>query len=261
MTIENAPEPVIADRATFETELAELRLREKAHTKAGDALAAARRRLPVVEVDPATPLIGANGPVPLIDTFEGRQQLITYYFMWYPGRSAADQCEGCTWNNTQLDELSYVHSRDITYAVFCQGPYEESVRYHDFMGWTMPWYSAQQSLDTLLVGRQAGMMHVVCYLRRGDRVFETYWTSWRGVEAVDINYRLMDLTIFGRQEPTEDSPEGWPQSQSNTFRTDGRPIAQWSRIHAGRSDDLTGGRSPAPAPVAESDSHGCGACG
>ena len=262
MTIENVPEPAIADRATFEAELAELRTREKAHTRAGDAIAAARRRLPVVEVDPSTPLIGANGPVPLIDTFEGRQQLITYYFMWYPGRPAAGQCEGCTWNNTQLDELSYVHSRDITYAVFCQGPYEESVRYHDFMNWSMPWYSAQDSLETLLVGRQAGMMHVVCYLRRGDRVFETYWTTLRGVEAVDINYRLMDLTIYGRQEPWEDSPQGWPQGHGETFRVDGRPIAQWSRIRAGRSDDLTGGAAPTTAaPSSPPTSGGCGACG
>ena len=239
MTVENVPEPTTADRSTFEAELAELRIREKAHTRAGDAIAAARRRLPVVEVDAATPLTGPDGPVRLIDTFAGRHQLITYYFMWYPGRPAAEQCEGCTWNNTQLDELSYVHSRDITYAVFCQGPYDESIRYHRFMNWTMPWYSAQQSLDTLLVGRQIGMMHVVCYLRRGDRVFETYWTSWRGVEAVDINNRLMDLTPYGRQEPWEDSPEGWPQSPEAYGRSGGRPTAQWSRIHAGRSDDLT----------------------
>ncbi|TDB83797.1 DUF899 domain-containing protein [Actinomadura sp. KC216] len=260
MTIENAPEPTITDRATFESNLAALRRREKAHTRAGDAIAAARRRLPVVEMDAGTPLIGPDGPVPLIDTFEGRQQLIAYYFMWYPGRPAAEQCEGCTWNNTQLDELSYVHSRDITYAVFCQGPYDESIRYHDFMNWTMPWYSAQQSLDTLLVGRQIGLMHVVCYLRRGDRVFETYWTTRRGVEAVDINYRLMDLTIYGRQEPWEDSPEGWPQSHEEDTRTNGRPTAQWSRINAGRSDDLTDG-SPGPAePSASPDSGGCGAC-
>lgn len=239
MTIDDAPEPTTADRAAFEAELAELRVREKAHSRAGDVIAAARRRLPVVEVDAGTPLVGRDGPVPLIDAFEGRRQLITYYHMWYPGRPAIEQCEGCTWNNTQLDELSYVHARDITYAVFCQGPFDESIRYRDFMNWTMPWYSAEQSLDTLLVGRQIGMMHVVCYLRRGDRVFETYWTTGRGVEAVDINYRLMDLTRYGRQEPWEDSPEGWPQSHVDHTRTGGRPTAHWSRIEAGRSDDLT----------------------
>ncbi len=131
------------------------------------------------------------------------------------------------------------------------------------MNWTMPWYSAQSSLETLLVGREIGMMHVVCYLRRGDRVFETYWTHARGVEAVDINYRLMDLTIYGRQEPWEDSPQGWPQSHLEGTRTDDRPTAQWSRIHAGRSDDLTGGGSPMPGATTSSqpNSGRCGACG
>ena len=75
----------------------------------------------------------------------------------------------------------------------------------------MPWYSALDSLDALLVGRQIGMMHLVCYLRDGDRVFETYWTTLRGVEAMDYSYALMDLTVYGRQEPWEDSPPGWPQ--------------------------------------------------
>ncbi|MFW6599072.1 DUF899 family protein [Propionibacteriaceae bacterium Y2011] len=244
----NAPEPTIADRATFEAQLADLRTQEKAHTRAGDSIAATRRRLPVVEVDPTTPVIGPDGPVRLIDTFEGRSQLITYYFMWHPGHPAVEQCEGCTWNNTQVDDLSYVHSRDITYAVFCQGPYAESKRYHEFMDWTMPWYSAEESLDTLLVGRSIGQMHVVCYVQRDGRVFETYWTTSRGVEAVDINYRLMDLTLYGRQEPWEESPDGWPQPYEYTgsgvddrhpFRTNGRPIAHWSRINAGRSDQLT----------------------
>lgn len=78
MTIENTPEPAVTDRADFEAALAELRAREKAHTRAGDEIAAARRRLPVVEVDASTPLVGAHGPVPLIDTFEGRRQLIAY---------------------------------------------------------------------------------------------------------------------------------------------------------------------------------------
>src|SRR5215213_8460966 len=92
---------------------------------------------------------------------------------WHPGHPAAEQCEGCTWVNTQVAELSYLHSRDITYAVFCQGPYGESARYRDFMGWEMPLYSAHASLDALLVGRHIGMMQLVCYLRGGDRVFET----------------------------------------------------------------------------------------
>jgi hypothetical protein len=78
--------------------------------------------------------------------------------MWNPGQPAAEQCEGCTWVTTQVAELSYLHSRDITYAVFCQGPYDESARYRDFMGWDMPWYSAHASLDRLLVGRHIGFV-------------------------------------------------------------------------------------------------------
>jgi predicted dithiol-disulfide oxidoreductase (DUF899 family) len=247
--------PAVVDRATFQAELDRLRVREKAHTREGDGIAAARRRLPMVEMDAAIPLAGEHGPLTLLDAFEGRRQLIAYYFMWYPGKPAAEQCEGCTFYTTQVAELSYLHSRDITYAVFCQGPYDESVRYRDFMGWGMPWYSAQDSLGALLAGRQLGLFHLVCYLRDGDRVFESYWTTRRGVEAMDYSYALMDLTVYGRQESWEDSPPGWPQRCTNT-RTDGgapawppvsewprgRPIAQWPRLAAGRSDDLTVGR-------------------
>jgi len=245
--------PPVVDRATFQAELDELRVREKAHTREGDAIAAARRRLPMIEVDPATTLTGAAGPLTLLDAFEGRRQLIAYYFMWHDGHPAAQQCEGCTWCATQVAELSYLHSRDITYAVFCQGPYAVSSRYRDFMGWTMPWYSAQDSLETLLAPpRRPGMMHLISYLRYRDRVFETYWTTLRGVEQMDNSYALMDVTVYGRQEAWEDSPAGWPQRCSNT-RTSagppdwppvpewpaGRPISQWPRLAAGHSDDLT----------------------
>jgi predicted dithiol-disulfide oxidoreductase (DUF899 family) len=242
MSIESSSNlPRAVDRAAFQVELDALRVREKAHTTEGDAIAAARRRLPMVEVAADLPLVGPDGTVTLLDAFEGRRQLIAYYFMWHPDHAAPEQCEGCTWCNTHVAELAYVHSRDITYAVLCQGPYDESARYRAFMGWTMPWYSALPSLEGLLVGRTAGMMHIVCYLRDGDRVFETYWTTMRGVEAMDNSYGLMDLTVYGRQEAWEDSPPGWPRSWgagAARIRTGGRPIAQWSRIEAGRSDDL-----------------------
>jgi len=237
--------PKIVDRNTFQAELDALRVREKAHTREGDAIAAARRRLPMVEVDGATPLTGERGAVTLLDTFEGRRLLIAYYFMWHAGHPAAEQCEGCTWYTSQVRELSYLHSRDVTYAIVCQGPYEESVRYRNFMGWEMPWYAAQGgSLDTLLVGRRVGLMHIVCYLRQGSRVFETYWTTRRGVEAMDNSYHLLDMTVYGRQEGWEASPAGWPQRPEgqHSYRIDGRPIAQWPRLKAGHSDDLGTGR-------------------
>jgi predicted dithiol-disulfide oxidoreductase (DUF899 family) len=241
--------PQVVDRATFQAELDALRVREKAHTHEGDTIAAARRRLPMVEVDPAITLIGPNGPVTLLEAFEGRRQLIGYYFMWQTGHPAPEQCEGCTWVTTQVVELSYLHSRDVTFAVFCQGPFEESGRYRDFMGWEMPWYSALGSLEILLIGRRIGRMHIVCYLRQGSKVFETYWTTARGVEVMDNNYHLLDLTAYGRQEKWEDSPAGWPQHCTYTRTSSGspswqpawpggRPISQWYGIEAGRSDDL-----------------------
>ncbi len=237
--------PRIVDWGTFDAELEALRRREKAHTHEGDAIAAARRRLPVVEVDGTTPLIGPDGPVTVLDVFDGRRQLIAYYFMWYTGRPAADQCEGCTIYTDQVRQLDYLHSRDVTFAVLCQGPYEESARYRDFMGWEMPWYSAQSALHTLLAERQVGHFYLVCYVRHGDRVFETYWTTGRGVEVMGNSYPLLDLTTYGRQETWEESPPGWPQpwggvKQPDAYRINGRPIGQWSRLDAGHSDDLGG---------------------
>jgi predicted dithiol-disulfide oxidoreductase (DUF899 family) len=86
------------------------------------------------------------------------------------------------------------------------------------------------------------MMHIVCYLREGSKVFETYWTKGRGVEAMDNSYRLLDLTVYGRQETRQDLPAGWLMGKQFS-RTDGRPTAQWSRVKAGYSDDLGTGRA------------------
>lgn len=231
--------PPVVDRSSFQRQLDAIRIQEKALTHQADALAAARRRLPMVEVDPNTRLSGENGPATLLDTFEGRRQLIAYYFMWNAGRPAREQCQGCTWTTSHMQELSYFHARDVTFAVFAQGPLDESLRYRKFMGWRMPWYAADGSLETLLEGRHIGRMHLVSYLRDGGRVFETYWTTSRGVEVMDSSYHLLDLTVYGRQEKHEDSPEGWPKPyEVGELTIDGRPIPHWSRLETGRSDDL-----------------------
>src|ERR1035438_1215184 len=99
--------PTVVDRDIFQAELDRLRVREKAHTREGDAIAAARRRLPMAEADASIALTGPHGPLTLLDAFEGRRQLIAYYFMWWPGHPAAEQCEGCTWVTTQGAELAY----------------------------------------------------------------------------------------------------------------------------------------------------------
>jgi predicted dithiol-disulfide oxidoreductase (DUF899 family) len=260
--LEGAGLPPVVDRAAYEVEIDRLRQREKAHTREADAIAAARRRLPVVEVGGGSELLGPDGPTSLLDAFEGRRQLLAYYFMWWPRRPAADQCEGCTYYTNQVSDLSALHSRDITFAVFTQGrnvtyppvdaqeSYDASRRYRDFMGWTMPWYSAQPSLEELLPGRELGLFHLVGYVRDGDRVFETYWTGRRGVQAMDNSYALMDLTVWGRQEPWEDSPTGWPQdcvslsTESGAPEwmpgpdSTGRPIGQWARLDGRHDDDL-----------------------
>jgi predicted dithiol-disulfide oxidoreductase (DUF899 family) len=241
--------PPVVDRATWQAELNTLLVREKAHTREGDAIAAARRQLPMVEVDATTQLVGSHGLVPLLDVFEGRRQLIAYFHMWHTGQPAEAQCMGCTFSTTHINELSYLHSRDVSYATFCEGPYEESSRYRDFMGWTVPWYSVpQDSVDRLVADRDFGIL--VSYLRDGDRVFETYWTTGRGNEVMTLSYGLLDLTVYGRQEFWEKSPEGWPQrwdTKGGQMMLNGRPTAQWSRLAAGRSDDL-GTKPIATAP-------------
>jgi predicted dithiol-disulfide oxidoreductase (DUF899 family) len=246
MTLANPSEyamPETVERNAYQTKVDALRAREKAHTGESDAIAAARRRLPMVEVNAETRLVSDHGEVTLLNAFEGRHVLIAYYHMWHAGKPASGQCEGCTFFTSQVHELSYLHVRDVTYATFSQGPFDASVHYAGFMGYAMPWYSAQGSLETLLAGREPNVMYLICYVRRGSKVFETYWTTRRGVEAMDNAYHLLDLTVYGRQEEWEDSPTGWPQrgKGSARMRTGKRPTAQWERLKAGRADDLGDG--------------------
>ena len=237
--------PPAVDRATFQAELDTLRVREKAHTREGDAIAAARRRLPMVEVDANLALIGPDGPLTLLDAFEGRRQLIAYYFMWYPGQPAPEQCEGCTWCTTQVAELSYLHSRDITYAVFCQGPYEESIRYRDFMGWDMPWYSALPPSRTL--PRRAPYRHDAPRVlptgrrpRLRDLLDDPPRRRGNGLQLrADGPHRVRTPGAVGGLAPRLATAVA-SRTGSNT-RINGRPIAQWSRLEAGRSDDLAVG--------------------
>jgi predicted dithiol-disulfide oxidoreductase (DUF899 family) len=222
--------PAVVDRATWTSARAALLAREKAHTREGDSLAAARRRLPMTLVPPVT-VTGEHGPVPLLDVFEGRRLLIAYFHMWHNGREFADQCEGCTFSTCHMQMLDYLHARDVTYAVFSQGPYEESAAFREFMGYAWPWYSAAESDPALVDGRGFGF--IACYLRDDDdQVYETYWTTDRGVEALTTSYHALDLTVFGRQERWEDSPIGWPRigEDEHPWIRDGRPTAQWSRI-------------------------------
>jgi predicted dithiol-disulfide oxidoreductase (DUF899 family) len=223
--------PKIVSRDQWERARAELLVREKAHTRAGDELAAQRRRLPMTPMERVT-VEGLDGPIPLCDVFEGRRMLIVYHFMWNTGAPHDKQCEGCTHSQVAMNSAvcAYLAERDVSYAVFSSGPISEIVAYRDFMGWTTPWYSTADSPDVLRT-RDGGDLR--SYLRDGDEVFQTYETKLRGIEAMLPTLQLLDLTPYGRQETWEDSPAGWPQDQAGSWwRRDGRPIAQWTRTNA-----------------------------
>jgi predicted dithiol-disulfide oxidoreductase (DUF899 family) len=224
--------PDIVDRETWQREHDAFLVREKAYTREGDALAAARRRLPMLEAPPVV-LTDASGSVALLDAFEGREHLIVYKHMWHAGQPFEGQCEGCTlsqWAFKDAEDSVYLNEKDITYAVFCDGPWQEVAPFREFMGYTAPWYSTHGSPDPFW--RTDGT--ITCLLRRDDRVYVTHEVTSRGVEAIIPTLRLLDLTAFGRQERWEDSPEGWPQDPSYQFwRRDGRPTAQWTRPAAG----------------------------
>ncbi|WP_027345940.1 DUF899 family protein [Hamadaea tsunoensis] len=221
--------PLVVDRDEWLRQRDELLVREKAHTREGDAIAAARRRLPMTRV-PDVSVTGPKGETRLLDVFEGRRMLIAYFHMWHDGAPFEEQCEGCTFSTCHMAPLDYLHARDVTYAVFAQGPYAESAPFAEFMRYEFPWYSAYGSDPALAAGRDFGF--IACYLRDGEDVYETYWTTGRGVEALMTSYHALDLTVFGRQESWEDAPAGRPLVEGHPWRLNGRPTAQWSRLSA-----------------------------
>lgn len=226
--MKEVPKPEVVSRAEWERARAELLVREKAHTRAGDELAAARKRLPMTRMEPSR-VEGPAGPVPLEQVFEGRRQLLVYHFMWQSGAPHHRQCEGCTHTQAAMTAAvcAYLAARDVTYAVFSSGPWREISAYRDFMGWTTPWYSTADSGERLAT-RPGGDLR--CYLRDGGEIYQTFETKWRGVEAMLPTLHLLDFTPYGRQESWEDSPAGWPQGPTSSWwRQDGRPIAQWTR--------------------------------
>ena len=167
----NPTTPKIVDRSEWERTQADLLAREKAYTRAGDELAAARRRLPMTPMDPLQ-VVGPHGPVSLLDVFGGRRMLIVYHFMWHKGAPHQKQCEGCTHSQVAMTSAvcAYLADRDVHYAVFSAGPINEISAYRDFMGWTPPWYSTSESADALNT-RNGGDLRV--YLRSGDQVYQT----------------------------------------------------------------------------------------
>jgi predicted dithiol-disulfide oxidoreductase (DUF899 family) len=216
--------PPVVDAATWQRELDELRVREKAATRELDAIAAQRRRLPMVELPDYT-LVGADGPVRLVDVFEGRSQLITYHHMWNPG--AEWQCGGCTGWTAQLTRMDFLAPYDARFAVVTQGPIDEALAYREKVGNRLDWYSTADSPFGADVGAPPrGGFAVNVFLRVGDTVYRTWTTSGRGTEQLSHTFPMIDLLPWGRQEEWQDSPEGWPQSPTYERWLDSSDIAR-----------------------------------
>jgi predicted dithiol-disulfide oxidoreductase (DUF899 family) len=206
--------PPVATPQEWAAAAAALRTAEKEHTRAGDELAARRRRMPMVEFGRYT-FDGADGPAALPDLFEGRRQLVVYQFM--PG---PPWCEGCCMFTDQISELAHLHARDTTMANVSLSRYEDLAALRERMGWQVPFYSSAGNDFAADCGTADGFGLSV-FLRDGDRVFRTYFTADRGVEAIGTVWSLLDRTPLGRQETWEDTPAGRPQTAPY----------QWWRLH------------------------------
>jgi predicted dithiol-disulfide oxidoreductase (DUF899 family) len=214
--------PPVVSPPEWEEARQRLLAKEKEQTRARDALAAERRRLPMVRFDRDYVFEGPDGEASLPDIFDGRSQLIVYHFMFEPGAPGWPDagCDGCSMVVDNIGHLAHLHARDNTLALVSRAPLEKIERYRERMGWTVPWYSlaGNDFNDDCGVGDGFGLS---VFLREGDEVFRTYFTSGRGVEALGSNWTFLDLTPLGRQEDWEDSPPGYPQS----------PRYQWWRRH------------------------------
>jgi predicted dithiol-disulfide oxidoreductase (DUF899 family) len=206
----SSPLPPLVDDATWRQALADLREREKAATRELDALAAQRRRLPAVAM-PEYILDGPQGPVRLVDVFEGRRQLIVYNHMWFPGERW--QCGGCTSFTAQFVRLDFLEPYDARFVIVTQGPIEEALAYKRRVGNRMDWYSTAESPFGADVGAPPGGGFAVNVFLRSDdgTVFRMWHTDGRGVEQLSHTFSLVDLLPYGRQEEWQDVPDGWPQ--------------------------------------------------
>jgi predicted dithiol-disulfide oxidoreductase (DUF899 family) len=222
MTLRTRPVSKIVSREEWRQTREELLAKEKAATRERDALAAERRRQPMVRVGKDYRFVGPGGEVSLKDLFEDRRQLIVYHFMFAPGVDGWPEagCPGCSMFTDQVGHLAHFYARDTSFALVSRAPLENIERYRTRMGWTIPWYSSAGSefnVDFGVTTDEGETFGLSVFLRDGDDIYHTYFTDGRGVEALGSVWTFLDLTPFGRQEAWEDSPEGWPQTRPYTW--------------------------------------------
>lgn len=211
--------PRVVPLEEWEAEVSKLRIREKALTRAHDEVNALRRRLPMVRIDKRYRLDGENGTVDLLDLFEGRRQLIVYHFMFGPDWESG--CEGCSWVTDAMSHPAHLHARDTSIVLVSRAPLERLLQFRLRMGWSLPWYSSLGSdfNHDFNATNSEGENHVTSvFLRSGNDVYRTYYTDRRGVEYLGSHWTYLDLTPFGRQEPWEVTPDGWPKGELHWTR-------------------------------------------
>lgn len=216
--------PPVVDEGAWQRELDALRIREKAATRELDAIAAQRRRLPMVRMPDYT-LDGEVGPIRLAEVFEGASQLIVYHHMWFDGEEW--QCPGCTGFTSQFTRLKFLEDYDARFVIVTQGPIEAALAYKRRVGNTMTWYSTSRSPFGADVGApHGGGFAVNVFLRVDDEVYRTWSTTGRGTEQLSYTRGLVDLLPYGRQEEWQDSPAGWPQHPTYQQRGTAQQIAE-----------------------------------
>lgn len=209
--------PPIVSQAEWNAAHDRLLAKEKEATRARDALAAERRRQPMVRVDKLYVFDGGAGKMTLLDLFEGRRQLVVYHFMFAPGVDGWPDagCPGCSFVVDHIGHLAHLHARNTSLVLVSRAPLESIECYRQRMGWTVPWFSSAGSdfnTDFGLTTDKGETFGLSVFFRDGDALYRTYFTSGRGVEMLGSPWSFLDLTPLGRQETWEDSPEGRPQT-------------------------------------------------
>jgi predicted dithiol-disulfide oxidoreductase (DUF899 family) len=209
--------PPIVTPEEWEAARQKLLVKEKELTRARDALAAQRRRMPWLAAEKDYRFEGSNGPATLLDLFEGRRQLIVYRFFYEPDITTAAggayperACVGCSFVADQVAHPAHLNARDTTLAFVSRAPQAEIQGLKERMGWDVPWYTLTDDFDADFgVDQWHGTN---AFIRDGDRIFRTYFIESRGDEAMGSTWSYLDITALGRQEEWEESPEGYPQS-------------------------------------------------
>jgi predicted dithiol-disulfide oxidoreductase (DUF899 family) len=230
--------PPVVSPQEWEAARQQLLTKEKAHTRARDALAAERRRMPWMAVEKAYEFQGPQGKVSLLDLFAGRRQLIVYRAFFEPGVFGWPDhaCRGCSLGADQVGHLAHLNARDTTLAYASRAPQAEIARLKQRMGWEeIPWYTLTDTFDTDF-GVNEWHGHNA-FFRDGNHVYRTYFINSRGDEAMGTVWSYLDMTALGRQEAWEDSPKGYPQTPTykwwnwhDNYEAEASPNQRWVEV-------------------------------